>query len=157
MIRYLNFQKIKKWKNTESICISILTINFDMFTAAKFFFSARFLNICKPGTTFYFMRWVGLPEFELYESGPGHLPGWLGMVKAGWIGSMWSEIFSQMKFIVFPRCPTYLASQLHIISSLFSDFCLFQNIFFFSCGLSWYLHLKLFNEGLTFISFNIWR
>ena len=38
MIWYLNFQKIKKWKNTESICISILTINFDMFTAAKFFF-----------------------------------------------------------------------------------------------------------------------
>ena len=81
----------------------------------------------------------------------------------------------------------YLGGLLHIISSLYSHFCLLQNailhkmlklefwnfnsIFLrmqfpmvaasFSLVLviclSWYLHLKLSHECLTFICFNIWR
>ena len=64
---------------------------------------------------------------------------------------------------------------LHVISSLFSHFCLFQNailkfsqnLVFIGCNiffrlalvicLSWYLYLTLSHEFLTFTSFNIWR
>ena len=83
------------------------------------------------------------------------------------------------------RLPFYLGSPFHIIKSLFNRFYLFQNailhkilklrcwhfnhfswnavfigcnIFFcFVICLSWYLHIKLSHELLTFISFNIWR
>ena len=66
-------------------------------------------------------------------------------------------------------------SFLHVISSLFSHFCLFQNailkfsqnLVFIGCNiffrlalvicLSWYLYLTLSHEFLTFTSFNIWR
>ena len=48
------------------------------------------------------------------------------MMNAGWLCSMRSEIFLQMKCIIFQGCPSklpsYLRSLLHIISSLFSDF-----------------------------------
>ena len=49
-----------------------------------FFFSVIFLNICKPA----------------------HLPSWLGMMNAGWLSSMRSEVSLQMKFIIFQGCPT---------------------------------------------------
>ena len=56
-------------------------------------------------------------------------------VNAGWFGSMQSEIFFEMKFIIFQGCFTkqaafYLGSLLHIISSLFSHFSLFENSIF---------------------------
>ena len=48
-----------------------------------------------------------------------------------WLGSIRSEIFLLIKFIFFQGCPItcpfYLGSPLHVISSLFSHFCLFQN------------------------------
>ena len=55
----------------------------------------------------------------------------LGMVNVGWICSMQSEIFLQMKFIIFKVVPPnrlhfYLDSPLHRISSLFSNLCLFR-------------------------------
>ena len=57
------------------------------------------------------------------------------IVKAAWHGSMWSEIFSQIKCI-FTGFPTkravkvdYLANRLHIISSLFCHFHLLKNAF----------------------------
>ena len=153
------------------------------------FFSARFLNMCKPRTKLYLLWRAGPPGLVFYGTGLAHLPNWLGMVNSGWLGFMWSEVFLQKKFITFPlnRLPFYLGSSLHIISSLLSHFYLLQNailhkmfklglwdfkpIFlrmkfsfvetFFSLVLviclSWYLHLKLSNEFLTFISFNIWR
>ena len=159
---------------------------FDMFTAAMFTFSsARFLNMCKPRA-----RWP--TWIVILWSGLACLPSWLGMMNTGWLGSIQSETFLQMKFIIFKavpsnRLPFYLGSLLHVISTLFSNFCLFQNTilrkmlklgfgilspffsefsfhwlqhfcspFLFIC-LSWYLHLTLFPEFLTFISFNIWR
>ena len=48
------------------------------------------------------------------------------MVNAGWLSSKRSEIFLQMKFIIFQGCftklPFYLGSLLHIISSLLRHF-----------------------------------
>ena len=125
-------------------------------------------------------------------SGPACLLSWPGMMNAGWLGSMRSEILLQMKFSVFKavppnRLPFYQGSLHHITNSLFSYFFLFQNAvlhkmlklgfekikpFFWECSfhwfqyfvslvlvicLSWYRHLKLSHEFLTFISFNIWR
>ena len=61
-----------------------------------------------------------------YESGLAYLRSFLGMVNAGWLCSMGSEIFLQMKFIIFEGCPIktlfYLRSLLHIMSSLFSQY-----------------------------------
>ena len=102
-----------------------------MCTAAMFiFFSVRFLNICKPRTTFY-------------------LPGW-----PNWIGILWkwvsmltklagdgecrlaqfhvirflsNEIYHFFKAVPPNRFPFYLGSLLHIINFLFSHFFLFQN------------------------------
>ena len=99
---------------------------FDMFTAAMFIFSsARFLNMCQPRTDWpisIYILWSGL----------ACLPSWLGMMNIGWLGSIQLEIFLQMKFIIFKAVPSnrlsfYLGSLIHVISSLFSHFCLFQN------------------------------
>ena len=38
---------------------------------------------------------------------------WLGMVNAGWLGSMQSQIFLQMKFIIFQNCPIKQTAFLH--------------------------------------------
>ena len=61
-----------------------------------------------------------------YPSGLACLPSWLPMVNVAWLCSMRSEIFLQMKFIIFQGYSTkltfYLGSLLHIISSLFSHF-----------------------------------
>ena len=66
------------------------------------------------------------PGLALYGSGLACLPSCLWMVYAGWLYSMRSKIFLQMKFITFQGCPTkipfYLGSLLHIISSLFNHF-----------------------------------
>ena len=99
---------------------------FDMFTAAMFISSsARFLNMCQPRTDWpisIYILWSGL----------ACLPSWLGMMNIGWLGSIQLEIFLQLKFIIFKAVPSnrlsfYLGSLLHVISSLFSYFCLFQN------------------------------
>ena len=159
---------------------------FDMFSATIFIFSsATFLNMCKTRT--------GWPtSTDILWSGLACLPSWLGMINTGWLGPIRSEIFLQMKFVIFKAAPLnrllfYLGSLLHVLSSLFGHFYLFQNailhemlklwfwdfksIFFriqfslvptfFSLVLviclSRYLHLTLSHEFLTFISFNIWR
>ena len=71
-----------------------------------FFFSMRFLNMCQPRPTFYLLWWAGPSGLAFYGSGPGCLLNWLMMVNAGWLGSMRSEIFLQMKFIIFQGCST---------------------------------------------------
>ena len=93
------------WKDL-SVCLSILFTQmigllFDMFTATMFIFPfVRFLNMCKPRT-----GWRP-PRFRFYGSGLASLPSWLGMVNAGWLGYIRSEIFLQMKFIIFQGCPS---------------------------------------------------
>ena len=90
------------------------------------FFCGKFLNECQLKTKTYPLWHPGLPGLAFYESGQACLPSWLGILNAGWLCSMWSKIFLQMKYIIFQGCPTkvtfYLGSLLHIISSLFSHF-----------------------------------
>ena len=201
MVLLLKSQGMKHCKNAESFCLSILTIYLILTGPLKFwhvycchvyFFSARILNMWMSRTTFYLLWRAGPPGLGFYGSRPARLPSWLGMVNAGRLGSMRSEIFLKMKFIILQGCPTkqadfYLGSPLHIISTSFSHFCLFENVIshkmlklvswnfkpifhrmqfslvatFFSLVLiiclSWYLNLKLFHEILTFVSSNIWR
>ena len=70
------------------------------------FFSTRFLNMYMPRTTFYLLWWAYPPGLAFHGSGLACLPSWLGMVNVGWLCSMRSEIFLQMKFIIFQGCPT---------------------------------------------------
>ena len=46
--------------------------------------------------------------FAFYGIGLACLPSWPGMVNTDWLCSMRSEIFLQMKFIIFQGCPTKL-------------------------------------------------
>ena len=62
------------------------------------FFSAIFLHMCKPRTTFYLFWWACLVGLAFYERGLACLPSCLRMMNADWLGSMWSESFLQMKF-----------------------------------------------------------
>ena len=157
---------------------------FDVFTGAMFIFSC-----CKISKIFANQERDDPPWLAFYGNGLASWPGWLDMVNAGWIVSIRSKIFLQMELINVPsnRLPFYAGSPLHIISSLFIFFFLFQNailnkmlklgfwnfrpIFlqmqfslvatFFSLVLiiclSGYLILTLSHEFLTFILFNIWR
>ena len=133
MVWLLNSQGMKNCKSTESFCCSILAIYTNDWSTFWYvycfyvhFFSGKFLNVCKPRTTLYPLWQPDPPGLAFYGSGLACLPSWLGMVYAGWLYSMRSKIFLQMKFIIFQGCPTklpfYLGSLLHIISSLFSHF-----------------------------------
>ena len=68
------------------------------------------LNMCKPRTTLFLLWRAGPPGLAFYGSGIVCLLCWLGMVNAGWLGSIQSEIFLQMKFIIFQGCPTKQAA-----------------------------------------------
>ena len=70
------------------------------------FFSVRFLNMCKPRTTFYVLWRSFSSGLVFYGSGLAGLPSWLRMVNSGWLGSTWLEIFLQMKFVIFQGSPT---------------------------------------------------
>ena len=72
---------------------------FDTFTGAVFIFSfARFLNICKPR--------VGRPtSIEILWKWASKLTGLAGAGECRPTGSIQSEIFLQMKFIIFQGCP----------------------------------------------------
>ena len=122
----MNSQGMKNCKNTESLCLIILTIYTNDWSAyicwhiycRHAFFSARFWNMCKPRKTFYLL-WQDSPHaLAFYGSGQACLLSWLGMVNSSCLSSMRSEIFLQMKFSFFKAVPP--------ISSLFSHFCLFQ-------------------------------
>ena len=97
-----------------------------LFPAVMFTFSsARFINMCK-------LRTGWSTSIDILWSGLACLPSWLSMMNTGWLGFIRSEIFLHIKFIIFKAVPSnwlpfYLGSPLHVISSLFSHFCLFQN------------------------------
>ena len=108
----------------------LVHFNSDMFTAAMFL-SARFLDMWKPRTTFYFL-WRAIPPGLVFMEVDQHSyqAGWGWWMQAGSVP--WDQIFSSMIFIMFQGCPTRQTAYLprkpaHIISSLFSHFCLFQN------------------------------
>ena len=112
MVWWLNCQGMKNCKSTKSFCLSILTIYtngcprkfWHVYWWHVYFFSLRFLNMCGPRTTFYLLRWAGTSGLASYGSGPGCLLSWLWMVNAGLLGFIQSEIFLQMKFIIFQGC-----------------------------------------------------
>ena len=89
----------------------------------------RFLNVCKPRTAFHLLWWAGRSILTFYGCGPACLLSWLGMVDAGLLGSMRSEIFLQVKFIIFQGCSTKQGAFLPGWPApyLYSHFCLFQN------------------------------
>ena len=80
------------------------------------FFSARFLKMCKPKTTY--ISFDRLPHLDcldptglaFYGSGLACLQSMLGIMNAGWLGSMQSETFLQMKFFIFQGYPAKLAA-----------------------------------------------
>ena len=130
---------------------------FDMFTAVMLaLFFARFLNMCKSRTTFCLFWEAGQPGLAFYRSGPACLLSWLGMMNAGWLSSMRSEIFLQMKFIIFQGCPIKLADfliKLLIQSLLLVPECYLHKIlklgfwilspFFSKCSFHWLQHFSL--------------
>ena len=139
MIWLVNFQENKNIKNTETFYLSILTshkwfdhLNFDMFSAV-IFFSARILNMCTPRTAFYLVQEAGFPGLRLYARGPAHLLDWPRMVKAGWLGSLWSEIFLQMTFILFPPCITKRAGYFPGQSVPYNDLLNQPHLIFHEC------------------------
>ena len=72
------------------------------------------------------------PRLAWYGSGIASLLSWLKIVNAGWLGSLRSEIFLQMKVIIFQGCPIKQAAFLPgqpapYNQLLFRHFCLFQN------------------------------
>ena len=124
---------MKNCRSTESFCRSILAIYtndwstfWPVYCSYIYFFSGKFLNVRRARSTTYPLRQPGPPGLDFYGSELACLPSCLGMVYAGWLYSMRSEIFLQMKLIIFQGCPTklpfYVGSLLHIISFLFSYF-----------------------------------
>ena len=76
--------------------------------------------------------WAGPPGLAFYGSGLACLLSWLDMINAGWLSSMQSEFCCKWNLSFFKAVPPsrllfYLGIPLHIISSLFSHYCLFQN------------------------------
>ena len=119
MVWLLNSQRTKHCKSAESFCLKILftqmivPFTFWQLLLPITFFSARFLNMCKPRTTPYLMWQVSPPGLAFYGSGPAHLSSSLGMMSAGCFASLPSEMFLQIKLISFQGCPTKQAAFLH--------------------------------------------
>ena len=129
----LSSQGMKNCKNTESLCLTILTIYkndwFNFWYVYCYHVYFFFYEIPKYVQTknrlahlhWHFMEWASMLT-KL----------WLGMINTDWPGSILSEISLDRKFIFFndvrsSRLPFYLGSPLHVIGSFFSHFCLFQN------------------------------
>ena len=117
----MNSQGMKNCRSTESMSRDTNYLNkwlvhfLTYLLLPCLFFSAAILNLCKPRTTLFLLCRAGLPRLAFYGKGLACSPSWLRMVIAGWLGSMRSEIFLQMKFIIFQGCPTkqvaFLAGQ----------------------------------------------
>ena len=97
MVSLLNSQGMKSYKSRESFCLSILTIfTNDWSTLRHIYWCHVYFLFCE------------ISKYVQTKSRLAHLD-WgfmeVGMVNSGWLGSIWSEIFSQMKFIIFQGCP----------------------------------------------------
>ena len=130
MVWLLNSQGIQNCKSTESFCRSILAIyTNDWFTfwyvycCYVYFFSGKFWSLCQHRTKSYPLWQPGPAGLAFYGSVLACLPSWLGIVNAGSLCSMRSEIFLQTKFIIFQGCPTKLwqpAPYIPLVSQLLS-------------------------------------
>ena len=111
---------------------------FGMFTGVMFFFSVRFLNMFKPRT--------GLPNsigiLWKWATKPTALAG-DGECSLTWVHPIRNFLangichFSRLSHQSF-----YLGSPLHIIRSLFSHFCLFQNAILHKMLKLWFWNFK---------------
>ena len=125
---WFDYWTLKEWKNCksrESFCRRILAIYANDWSTfwyvyccyVYFFVCGKSLDLRMPRTTTYPLWRPGPPGLTFYGSGLACLPSWVGMVNPGWICSMRSEIFLQMKLIIFWGCPTklpfHLGSLLH--------------------------------------------
>ena len=116
----------------------LVHLNFDMFTAAMIFFSERFLNMCKPRTTFYLFD--GLARLDLYFMEVRWLAyrarwGWWIQASSVPCNRKFSRKWNLLFFKAVPpnRLPFYLGRPHH-------DICILNS-----------------HEFLKFTSFNIWR
>ena len=101
MVSLLNSQGMKSCKSRESFCLSILTIytndwsNFwHVYWCYVYFFFCEIPKNVQTKNT----------RLRFYGSGLASLPSWLGIVNVGWLGSIRSEMFLIMKFIIFQGC-----------------------------------------------------
>ena len=146
---------MKNHKSTELSCLGILTFT-QMAGPPKFWhvycwhaycFSMKFLNMCKPRTTIYFLRF-GPPGFISCGSGLECLPSWLGMVD-----SKCKLVHVIRNFIANKTCyfspNKLLFLSWHVIKSLFSQFCLFQNAIFHKM-----FQLRFWNCKPIFLTFH---
>ena len=126
-----------------------------------YLFSARFVNMYMPRTTFYLLWQAFPPGLVFHGSGLASLQSWLGMVNVDWLCSMQSEISCKRNLSFFKAVPRnrlhlYLDSSLHRISSLFSYFCLFRKAILQKKiedkVLKFWAH---FFQNAVFISYNI--
>ena len=149
---------MKNCKSTESFCLSMLTI-YTMIGPLLIFFSeiSKYVqaksNILSPLTGW--PTWIGI----LWK-GLTCLPRWFVLANTGWVGSLRSDIFLQIRFIIFQDCHTkqaafHLSSPLHIISSLFSPFCLFQSVILHKMLKLGFWKFKLIFLDAVFIGCNI--
>ena len=61
--------------------------------------------------TILYLLWQAFPHILAFHgSGIACLPSWVGMVNVGWLCSMQSEIFLEVKFIIIQGCPTKQAA-----------------------------------------------
>ena len=128
-----------------------------------YFFPARFLNMCKPRTTFYLFDELAQLDLHFIEVEVGHhiyrtgLGWWIqaDLVLCDQKCSCKSNL-SFFKAIPPNRLPFNLGSPLHIIRSLFSQFCSFQNSILhkmLKLG-SWNFKPIFFSENAVFIGCN---
>ena len=117
-------------------------LNFEMFTVAKFVFSsARFLNMCKPRKTFHLLCGTNPRGLAFYGKEPAYLLAYWACCCGWWMqagsvpcGQKFSCKLNLSFFMAVPpnRLTFYLFSPVHILSSLFSPFCLFPNDIFYT-------------------------
>ena len=125
------------------------------------FFSVRFLNMCQPRTTFYLFWWAGPSGLSFYGSGPACLLSWLEMVNAGWLLLCYQKLPYKWNLSFFKAVPRNrllfcLGSLLHIISSSFSRFCLFENAILHKMSkLGFWRFKPMFSRNAVFIGCSI--
>ena len=124
---WFEYWTLKEWKTAKvqshSVAASLLFAQmigplFDMFTGAMFIFSpVRFLIMCKPRT--------GWPTARILWKWASKLTKLVGIVNAGRLGSIWSEIFfansSFFKAVLSDRLSVYLELLLSINFEVFIE------------------------------------
>ena len=115
----MNSQGMKNCKSTESFCRSILAIYTNdwstfwyVYCCYVYFFSGKFLNVCKPRTITY--PFDSLAHLDWYT-------GWRWWMQAGSVPCN-QKYYCKWNLSFFKTVPPNFGSLLHLISSLFNHF-----------------------------------